>query len=88
MPDGFSESWFISTKNLNLINNLWTKEALKSFGYSIFEAKLTPLNKVWPDIPKYNEFRPITIVSSVVKWLEMRFVPTIKNYLKFELDKK
>lgn len=40
----------------------------------IGEARLIPLNKVWPDIPKAHEFRPIVVLSPMFKFLELRFL--------------
>ncbi len=39
----------------------------------IFKARLVPLNKKWPDIPKADKFIPIVILSYMLKFLEMRF---------------
>ena len=52
-----------------------------------FEARLVPLNKVWPDIPKGDEFRPIVIESPMYKYLELRFLPQLRKYLVDKLDK-
>ena len=41
---------------------------------SIFKARLVPLNKKWPDIPKPDEFRPIAIISHLFKFIELRFM--------------
>jgi hypothetical protein len=46
-----------------------------------FEARLVPLNKVWPDIPSKEQFRPIVILSPLFKWLEIRFTWKLSNYL-------
>lgn len=53
----------------------------------IFRAKLVPLNKVWPDIPKQNQFRPIKILSHMYKFLELQFLDKLENYLIDGLDK-
>jgi hypothetical protein len=52
-----------------------------------FEAKLVPLNKVWPDIPKADQFRPIVIESSLYKFVELRFYHKLKRYLVNRLDR-
>ena len=49
--DGWSDHWFHFTQNSALINNWWNLETIKLLGPKIFEARLIPLNKVWPDIP-------------------------------------
>jgi hypothetical protein len=40
----------------------------------IFESRLIDLNKAWPYVPKSDQFLPIVIVSSGVKYLESRFL--------------
>jgi hypothetical protein len=52
-----------------------------------FEARLVPLNKVWPKTPKADEFRPIVIESPLYKFIEMRFLPSLQNYLTNIMDK-
>ena len=46
-----------------------------------------PLNKVWPDIPKADQFRPIVIESPLYKFIELRFYYKLRRYLKFGLDR-
>ena len=58
--DGFSDAWIRRTQNTALISNLWrnykdTRLKLKKS----FQARLVPLNKVWPSIPRFDQFRPI-----------------------------
>ena len=43
----------------------------------LFEARLIPLNKVLPDIPNDDQFRPITVLSAMYKFVEMRFLPKL-----------
>lgn len=50
-------------------------------------SRLIPLNKVYPDIPMENQFRPIFVLSAMFKFLELRFAPKLKNYLKRHLDR-
>ena len=47
----------------------------------IFEARLVLLNKVWPDIPNHNEFRPIVILSPIYKYIELRFADKLQEYM-------
>jgi hypothetical protein len=51
------------------------------------EGRLIPLNKVWPDIPKPDEFRPIVVLSPLFKCLELRFLPKLRNYAVNKLDR-
>ncbi len=53
----------------------------------IFRARLVPLNKVWPEIPSPDQFRPITVLSAMYKFIELRFLPKLNKYLKERLDK-
>ena len=48
--DGFSDNWFANTTHINIINDLWKYDTFKLLP-NIGEAKLIPLNKVWPNIP-------------------------------------
>ena len=51
------------------------------------EARLIPLNKVYPKIPQKDEFRPIVVLSIMFKWLELRFLRKLNNYLVQHLDR-
>ena len=51
-----------------------------------FEARLIPLNKVWPDIPNEDQFRPIVVLSPLYKWLERRFLWKLSRYMTDKLD--
>jgi hypothetical protein len=43
--------WIKTTERWDLLANLWNQESMTLLQKS-FVAKLVPLNKVWPDIPK------------------------------------
>ena len=64
-----------------LLSNWWNNHIIHLLGDQIFEARIIPLNKVWPDIPKIDQFRPIIILSHAYKWLELRFLYKIQRYL-------
>ena len=66
--------------------DLWNSHAVRLLSRS-FEARLIPLNKVWPDIPEEDQFRPIVVLSPVFKWLERRFLPKLSHYLTNQLDR-
>ena len=53
----------------------------------MFEARLCPLNKVWPQIPKNDEFRPIVVLSPLFMFLELRFLSKLNKYLTYQLDR-
>ena len=52
----------------------------------VFEAHLIPLNKNYPNIPSYDQFRPIVILSPMFKLLELRFKAKLQKYLKNKMD--
>ena len=54
----------------------------------IYHAKLVPLNKKYPDIPRAEEFRPIAIISHMYKWIELRFINKIQNYFSEIMSKR
>jgi hypothetical protein len=78
--DAFSDVWFKSTPRTDLICNLWNPAGIEQL-QSSFEARLVPLNKAWPNIPREDEFHPIVILSPAYKWLELRFIPKLRSYL-------
>ena len=49
--DGFSDKWIRESKNSKLLMSWWNSESIKWLTDNIFEARLIPLNKVWPKIP-------------------------------------
>jgi hypothetical protein len=76
----FSDTWFRETKRIDLIGNLWNRSTFELIP-KIGCARLIPLNKVWPAIPTAPQFRPITVLCPLLKWLESRFLPKLNNYL-------
>jgi hypothetical protein len=74
------------TERLDLLCDLWNDAAIKALERT-FEARLIPLNKVWPDIPREDQFRPIVVLSPMYKWLELRFAPRLMRYLTDSLDR-
>ena len=51
------------------------------------ETKLIPLDKVYPKIPKNDEFKPIIVLSIMYKLLEFRFLKKLNYYLLQHLDR-
>jgi hypothetical protein len=49
--DAFSDTWFRTTNRVEIINDMWREVILKKLADS-FAARLIPLNKVWPEIPR------------------------------------
>jgi hypothetical protein len=83
--DGFSDRWFKTSINFNLINDLWNANIEKGLK-NCYEARLVPLNKNYPDIGRYDQFRPIAILSAMVKYLELRFLPKLEAYMVNKMD--
>ena len=48
---------------------------------NFFRTRIVPLNKVHPRIPETDQFRPIIVMSPIVKILEARFLPKLNDYL-------
>ncbi len=71
--DAISDTWMRQTERRDLLADVWRHEAIQALARS-FEARLIPLNKVWPDIPQADQFRPIVVLSPMFKWLELRFL--------------
>jgi hypothetical protein len=53
----------------------------------MFQARLFPLNKVWPYIPLSEKIRPIVVISPLYKFLELRFLSKLNAYLTQKLDR-
>jgi hypothetical protein len=53
----------------------------------IFETRLIPPNKEWLDISTEDYFRLITDLSSMYKFIKMRFLPKLQRYISKEMDK-
>lgn len=84
--DGFSDSWIKHCKKFDLLNNLWSNTVIEILGDHLFEARLIPLNKEYPEIPKADKFRPITVLSPMYKWMSLRFYLKVRDYIKNKLD--
>lgn len=85
--DGVSDKFLRTTKNIYLINDLWKQSTIET-NPKCCQARLIPLNKVYPKIPLANEFRPITVLSPLFKLLELRFLPKLQQYMLTKLNKE
>ena len=88
--DLFSDVIFskeLKEKTSNTIKDLWSYETSKYFTDINFEARLIPLNKKFPEIPKPEEFRPIIVMSPLVKLLEARILEKLQSYLSQKLHR-
>eukprot|EP01017_Pseudomicrothorax_dubius_P037607 TRINITY_DN5534_c0_g5_i4.p1 TRINITY_DN5534_c0_g5~~TRINITY_DN5534_c0_g5_i4.p1 ORF type:complete len:478 (-),score=50.27 TRINITY_DN5534_c0_g5_i4:595-2028(-) len=67
------------SKLVDTLANAWTIP-LDVFPKVCFEARLVPLNKVHPEIPTKKDFRPIIVMSPLIKFLEARFASRLMGY--------
>ena len=70
------------------LRNLWRTnlDELEDFGPS-WDARLVPLNKIFPETPNRKQMRPIVIQSPLIKLLEARFLTKLQTYLTQKLDR-
>ncbi len=85
--DGFSDDWLRTTKHSYLLQGWWNSSAIHLLSPISFEARLIPLNKAYSNLPILEQFRPIAILSSAVKWLENRFKEPLQRYVNEQIDK-
>ena len=82
VSDFFLGDSFIK-KSAAVFRDLWSCQIVKARMFKRhFYTRVTPLNKVAPAIPSRTEFRPIVIMSVIVKILEARLLPKLQSYLK------
>ena len=62
-----------------MLRKIWTIP-LSNLKEKHFDARLVALNKVHPNIPKANEFRPIIVMSPLIKFMEARLIPKLSDY--------
>ncbi|KAL4467970.1 hypothetical protein ABPG72_021751 [Tetrahymena utriculariae] len=79
--DGFIDNWFKKLANSTILADLWNHTCMSLLNKTSFSARLIPLNKKWPDIPSHKDFRPIVVLSPMLKWLELRFLINIQMYI-------
>ena len=69
-----------ANRTVNILRDLWGTDLLKIKRIQAsFTSRPVPLNKVFPSIPTRNK---CVQLWSVVKLLELRFVPALTEYLK------
>ena len=70
------------SKLSKILKDLWSKDLNKIDSLNeLFKARLVALNKVHPKTPKPDEFRPIIILSLIVKIMECRWLPKLQEYV-------
>ena len=57
--------------------DIWNNNTLLFLENDVFECRLVPLNKNHPNLPNENQFQPISIISPLLKLLEIRFIEKI-----------
>ncbi len=89
-PDNFCRLFCnkktVSERYLNLIQELWTIP-IQNIPNIHFKAKIIALNKVHPEIPKKGQFRPIVVMSPLIKLLEMRFYSKLMKFCEDNIVK-
>ena len=68
-------------KTANIIKDLWNASNTNAIQDTHFQARLIPLNKKFPDVPKPEDFRPIVVMSPLIKLLEARILDKLQDYL-------
>lgn len=64
-----------------ILQDLWSSKLNNITNINdLFKGRLIALNKVHPNIPKKEEFRPIIILSQIVKIMECRWLPKLQEY--------
>ena len=84
--DGFVDVWIRKSEKKELLQDLWNESLIKGMR-NIFKVELVPFNKVWPNIPQQDQFRPIAVESPLFKFLELRFLGKLNTYLSERMDK-
>ena len=84
--DMWSDTFLKKMDKPELLSNLWRGDVMKRLKGS-FKARLVPLNKNWHEIPDKTQFRPIILLPSMYKFLELRFLPKLQKYMSKEMDK-
>jgi len=70
------------------LRHIWNTDLINSRGFKYaLEARLIPLNKKFPAIPKSNEIRPIVVSSQLIKFAEMRFEKKLKECVTYGICK-
>jgi hypothetical protein len=55
---------------------------------NIFEVRLIPLDTVWTQIPTYLQFWPIIVRSAMHKFMELRLLPKLWEYMINDLSNR
>ena len=84
--DAISDVWIKNSLKRGFFSDLWNQHTLNFINLS-FRARLIPLNKEYPNIPKFDQFRPIMVLSPLYKFMELRFAPILNRYMLEKMNK-
>lgn len=75
-------------KTISKLRNIWRVD-LDNFltAEDTWGSRLVALNKVFPQTPTRTQLRPIMIQSALIKLIEARFLPKLRDYLERKLDR-
>jgi len=75
-------------KTAKKLKDIWKTDLDQIPGIeNIWEARMVPLNKVFPQNPTRTQLRPIMVQSVIVKAVEARFLNKLQDYLTYRLDR-
>ena len=87
--DGITDILFTKeneAKTINILKDIWSMDWNKIEDHLIhFRTRLIPLNKIHPQIPTKEKFRPISISSPIIKLMEARLLPKLNDYMNKKL---
>jgi len=71
-----------------MLSRVWDEELLNSRDAKLLlQGRLIPLNKKFPKTPMVEEVRPIVIMSSLIKFMELRLAPKLSQYMVEKLHR-
>jgi hypothetical protein len=89
--DGVSDCLFDNknkAKTAKVFRDLWNskwEECIENDEH--FSTRLIPLNKVHPEIPTKEKFRPISVSSPIVKFLEAKLISKLTDYVVHKMHR-
>ncbi len=70
-----------------VLKDIWTIDPGHDLLHASLELRIIPLNKKHPCQPGPTDIRPITIMSPLLKTIESRFLPKLRDYGSHQLFK-
>lgn len=84
--DLFSDIIFTKSKDQESkcckLKDIWNGTLDKLNSLKVFSGRIVALNKIHPNIPTPNQFRPIIVLSALIKLAETRFLLPLNQYMK------